>query len=131
MPSTLRVDQHWTIKHRTQTEIIIKNKILNSWRVVEEIMTCSSMPRCTALYCEYATENITECFQSDTKDLLLRFVMKLQKNVIYSNLSDSRYIFLFLYSVQWKTPEELDKNYCYFLLAKQRFLQNLICPSDF
>jgi hypothetical protein len=111
--------------------IIIINKRLNYWRVVEDIMTCWSMPPFTALYCEYATANITGCFQPDTKDLLLRFVIKLQKNVIYSNLSDSRYIFPFLFSVQLKTPKELDKNYCYLLFAKQRFLQNLICPSDF
>jgi len=51
------------------------------------------------MYSEYATAIITGCFQSDMKDLLLSFVMKSQKNVIYSNLSDSRYIFLFLFDV--------------------------------
>jgi len=90
------------------------------------------MPCSTVLYCENATAIITGCFQSDTKDLLLSFVPELQKNVIYSNLSDSRYIFLFLYSVHSENLKELEENYCYLLFAKKKsFLQNLKRPSDF
>ena len=57
--------------------------------------------------------------------------MKLQKHVIYSNLSHSRYIFLFLYSAQWKNLKVLDENYCYLPFAKQIFLQNAKRTSDF